>query len=76
MFRSGADVLIEQGRKEGEIKGVQQTVVNLLRRKFGRVPRATEKVIRATDDLARLDAWAMQTLTANTLDDMGIRPRD
>jgi hypothetical protein len=74
MFRSGADVLIEQGFQKGSVKTLQQTVVNLLRRKFGRVPRATEKVIRATDDLARLDAWAMQTLTANTLDDMGIRP--
>jgi hypothetical protein len=74
MFRSGADVLIEQGRQEGAIKALQQTLLNLLRDKFGRVPRATEKVIRATKDQAQLDAWARQTRTASSLDDMGIRP--
>jgi hypothetical protein len=74
MFRSGADVLIEKGRQEGAIKARQQTVLNLLRAKFGRVPRATVKAIRATEDQAQLDAWATRTLTATTLDDMGIGP--
>jgi hypothetical protein len=82
MFRSGADVLIEQGRREGRqegrqegaIKALQQTVLNLLRAKFGRVPRATVKAIRATEDQAQLDAWATRTLTATTLEDMGIGP--
>jgi hypothetical protein len=30
------------------------TLLNLLRAKFRRVPRATAKVVRATDDLGRL----------------------
>jgi hypothetical protein len=74
MFRSGADVLIEQGRQEGAIKGKQETVLILLRDKFGRVPRATEKVIRATENRAQLNAWARRILTAGSLDDMGVGP--
>jgi hypothetical protein len=74
MFRSGADVLIEQGRQEGAVKALQQTVLNLLRDKFGRVPRSIQKVIRATEDWAQLDAWARRILTASSLAEMGIGP--
>ena len=74
MFRSGADDLLEQGRKEGEVKGVQQTVLLLLRDKFGRVPRSTQKVIRATADRAQVDSWARRILAAGSLEEMGIGP--
>jgi predicted transposase YdaD len=78
MFRSGADVLIEKGRQEGlqkgAIQGKQQTVLLLLRDKFGRVPRSIQKVIRATEDRAQLDAWARRVLRAGSLEEMGIGP--
>jgi hypothetical protein len=47
-------------------------LVRLLRRRFGRVPRATEQLIRATQDTARLDAWLDNSATAQTLAAVGI----
>jgi hypothetical protein len=74
MFRSGADVLIEEGRKQGAIAALQQSLVNLLRRKFGRVPRATEKTIRATQDSEQLDTWLVRAGMASTLSEVEIAP--
>jgi predicted transposase YdaD len=74
MFRSGADVLLEEGRQQGAIRALQQTLLNVLRAKFGRVTRATVRVIRATQDPRQLDAWVTRTVTATSLDDMGIGP--
>ncbi len=74
MLRSGAEALREEGREEGAIRALQQTLVNLLRGKFGRVPRATEKAIRATRDLGRLDAWLVRAGTASTPSEIEIAP--
>jgi hypothetical protein len=43
-------------------------LVRLLRRRFGRVPRSTELLIRATKDTTWLDNFAI----AQTLADVGI----
>jgi hypothetical protein len=67
-----ADALREEGRQEGAVHALQQTLLSLLRAKFGRIPRATEKLIRATKDPARLDAWNVRAGTATTLDEVGI----
>ncbi len=67
-----ADYLRAEGRRAGEIHSRQQTLVRQLRRRFGRVPRATEQLIRATQDVARLDAWLDNFATAQTLADVGI----
>jgi hypothetical protein len=71
-----ADSLWAEGRKEGHRAGAietrQQTLVRQLRLRFGRVPRATEQLIRATQDTARLDAWLENFATAKTLADVGI----
>jgi hypothetical protein len=71
-----ADFLRAEGRKEGrraeQIHSRQQTLVRQLRRRFGRVPRATEQLIRATQDTARLDGWLDNFATAQTLTDVGI----
>jgi hypothetical protein len=76
MMRTGAQVLHEQGRKkgreEGELHSRQQVLVRLLRQRFGRVPRVVEQVIRATNDIARLDAWLDNFATAQSLVDVGI----
>ncbi len=62
----------KEGRRAGEIHSRQQTLVRLLRRRFGRVPRATEQLIRATQDTTRLDGWLDNFATAQTLADVGI----
>jgi Putative transposase, YhgA-like len=74
MFRSGADVLIEQGRQEGAVRALQRALVNLLRTKFDRLPRATEKVIRTTQDLGQLNAWLVRAGTASTLAEIEFGP--
>jgi hypothetical protein len=62
----------EEGRRAGEIHSRQQTLIRQLRRRFGRVPRATVQLIRATEDTARLDAWLDNFATGQTLADVGI----
>jgi hypothetical protein len=36
------------------------------------VPKAVERVVNGTDDVARLDTWLDRVLTAETLEDVGI----
>ena len=84
MMQTMADVLQEKGRKEGLQKGREEgmraeklqsrkeTLVRQLRLRFGRVPRAVKQVIQATDEVARLDAWLDNFVTAQTLADVGI----
>jgi hypothetical protein len=67
-----ADFHKAEGRRAGEIASRQQTLVRQLRLRFGRVPRATEQLIRATQDTARLDAWLDNFATARTLAEVGI----
>src|SRR5262245_21509805 len=77
-FRSGADVLIEKGRQEGRqegaIRALQGSLVNLVRTKFGRLPRATEKVIGTTQDPELLEAWLVRAGTASTLAEIEFSP--
>ena len=78
---TGAQILIEQGRKEGEAKGRRrprrrrpregraETLVKQLERKFGAVPSATfERIQHASID--ELDRWALRVLDATTLDEV------
>jgi predicted transposase YdaD len=75
---TGAEALREQGRKEGrqqgEIRALQRTLANLLRKKFGRLPRSVERVIRGTESPGRLESWVVQAGTASSLDEIGIEP--
>jgi hypothetical protein len=75
MGQTIAEALREEGRKEGlqqgAVSALQQALVNLLRTKFGRVPRAVENTIRATDDSAQLNAWLVRAGTATTLEETG-----
>jgi hypothetical protein len=76
IMQTMADYLRAEGRKEGRraemVHSRQQTLVRLLRRRFGRVPRATEQLIRATQEPVRLDGWLDNFATAQTLADVGI----
>jgi hypothetical protein len=80
MRRTIADELraegFDRGRQESAIATRQQTLLRLLRRRFGEVPAAVEAVINATKDIPRLDAWLDQVVTALTLEAVGIRPEE
>jgi hypothetical protein len=60
------------GHREGTVVALRNTLINLLREKFGKVPRAVERTIAATDDVARLDAWLRRLVRVDTIDDVGI----
>src|SRR5262249_54386666 len=66
MTRTIADALREEGMRLGEVRSQQKMLLRLLRRKFGRVPRAVEQTVRATDIISRLDAWFDAGITAQT----------
>jgi predicted transposase/invertase (TIGR01784 family) len=72
-YMTGAQILIERGRKEGEAKGRKEgraeTLLNLLERKFGAVPSASvERIEHASID--ELDRWALRVLDATSLDEV------
>ena len=48
------------------------STVDMLRHKFGRVPRATEKIIRATQDAGQLKTWLLRAGTVSTLEETAI----
>jgi hypothetical protein len=68
MWRSMADV----HREEGAVVALRKVLLRQLRGRFGKVPKAVERAVNATDDIARLDTWFDRVLTAPTLDDVGI----
>ena len=72
MMETMADALREEGRQAERVHLRQEMLMRLLRRRFKRVPRAVEEVIRATNDTARLDAWFDDAATAQALADVGI----
>jgi hypothetical protein len=80
MWKTGADVLIERGRTEGRAEATiqtrRQTLVRLLRKRFGNVPSNIVSVVEASDDVDQLDNWLDRFATAQTLEDLGIRERD
>jgi hypothetical protein len=46
-----------QERRQGAIQALQQALLAQMRVRFKKVPKAIEKVILATQDLAQLNAW-------------------
>ncbi len=72
MRRTIADELKEEGAKEGALKTRQQTLIRLLKRRFGDVSDELSSTIRATNDPEQLDEWLDQVVTAKTLEEVGI----
>jgi flagellar biosynthesis/type III secretory pathway protein FliH len=69
----------QEGRREGEATGVakgkRETLLLLLRQRFGRLPAAmTARIEKA--DAAVLDTWSGRVLTAESLDEvLATKPR-
>jgi hypothetical protein len=74
LFMTGYEAALEEGRQEGALSNTREVLRNLLRSKFGRVPRAVEKAIRTTEDLGQLNAWVVRAGMASTLEEAGIGP--
>ena len=70
-IEQGIERGIEQGIKEGILRGARRTLLGLLRARFGEVPQgAVDKVNAAPLD--EIDALTTATLSAPTLDAMGL----
>jgi hypothetical protein len=66
---SFAEMLIKQGEERGKIKGKQDVLIKLLRRRFG-LPLSDEKTIRSVTDETKLDAAAEAILDAKSKDEV------
>ncbi len=72
MKRTIADMF----RDEGATQAKRDVLLRLLRRRFGKLPRATEEVIKRMEDTNRLDAWLDACVTVESLADMSIEPTE
>ncbi len=78
MARTSAEDLIEQGMKIGEDRGKEigriaakrETLLQLMRLKFGPLPAEVEATLGELADVARIDALLVRILTASTLAEM------
>jgi len=70
--RTIADELKDEGRLLGKLETARETLVRLLRRRFGDVPEATVAIIQSTSDFDRLNGWLDRFATADTLEEVGI----
>jgi len=66
---SFAEKLIKQGEERGKIKGKQDVLIKLLRRRFG-LPLSDEKMIRSVTDEVKLDVAAEAILDAKSKDEV------
>jgi Putative transposase, YhgA-like len=74
LTRTIAEALRDEGRQEGAISALQRALLRQLRSRFGKVPKATERLITTTRDIAQLEAWSDRFATATSLEDVGITP--
>jgi hypothetical protein len=72
MERTIAQELQDEGRRQEAVQARQQTLLRLLRRRFGDVPKATAAAVKGCKDVKQLDTWLDNFATANALADLGI----
>ena len=72
MMARGREEGRNEGREEGQITALRDTLLRLLRQRFGTLPVAMVNVVKTTSDRPHLEAWLDRVLTAETLDDVGI----
>jgi len=61
-----------RGEKRGEKRAKRETLLRLLRAKFGAVPKEAEKRVQAIEKAARLDELLDRILTARSLAEMNL----
>jgi hypothetical protein len=74
MGKTIADVLKEEGRKEGEVRALRRTLLQQLRNRFKKVPAKTAETIDATEDIRQLEVWLGRVVLVDSLADIGINP--
>ena len=69
IFEEQQDIGRAQGKAEGKAEGKIETLLAILRKRFGRVPRETEKAVRSMSDPVALESWAVEAATCASLAD-------
>lgn len=62
-----------QGRKEGRLEGVRETLLFLLEQRFGPLPQRVRQQVEGIGSLPRLTRLAGKVLVARSLQDLGFR---
>jgi len=60
----------KKGRQEGQLQALRDTLVRLLRQRFGRLPADLRRQIKAMTDVKRLQACLDQVLRIQSLDEL------
>ena len=68
-YMTGAQILIERGRKEGEARGRKEALLKLLELKFKDVAAETADRIQHAS-IEDLERWTARVLDATTLDEV------
>lgn len=66
---TAAEMLRDEGRREGELSGERKLLLKQLSSRFGALPEAAVSRVNVAD-LSQLDVWAERVLTATTLVDV------
>jgi len=74
MGKSYAEVLKEEGRNEERLKSRRESLLRLIRVRFGDPPAEVVASIDACGDIAQLDAWLDAVGTARRLSAVHFRP--
>ena len=59
----------EKERRESELRIRRQTLLQLLRRRFGAVPPEVVRTVESTQDVEQLVVWLDRVVTAASLDE-------
>jgi hypothetical protein len=70
MSRTIADAM----REEGEVRGLRRVLLDMMRKRFRKVPPETARAVKATNDIEQLNQWLHRFATTSTLEEVGIAP--
>ena len=71
---SGYQIILDEGRIEGEIRGVRATILRQGRKRFGSPGEAVESALQAITDLERLGRMSERVLDASDWQDLAATP--
>ena len=72
MGKTIADSLIERGRKTEAVTSRRETLLELIRERFGPPSHEVEQAIKTTKDVTKLKHWLKNFARAETISDLGI----
>jgi hypothetical protein len=70
MGQTIAESFIEEGMERGELRLARSLLLDLLKKRFRKVPKAVKQQIEATSDLSRLKEAILEVMNLQSLDDL------